>query len=59
MRSTFETEDLQAIAEMVTRKLAPLLAKVQEAVERPVLPPRNPSHYWNQKLHPSTKQNMM
>lgn len=38
MRSTFETEDLQAIAEMVARKLAPLLAKVQEAVERPVLP---------------------
>ena len=38
MRSTLETEDLQAIAEMVARKLAPLLAKVQEAVERPVLP---------------------
>jgi hypothetical protein len=37
MRSTFDTEDLQAIAEMVARKLAPLLAKVQEAVERPVL----------------------
>jgi predicted DNA-binding transcriptional regulator AlpA len=42
MRSTFETEDLQAIAEMVARKLAPLLAKVQEAVERPVLPPPKP-----------------
>lgn len=38
MRSTLETEDLQAIAEMVARKLAPLLAKVQEAVERPALP---------------------
>jgi predicted DNA-binding transcriptional regulator AlpA len=35
MRITLETEDLQAIAEMVARKLTPVLAKVQEAVERP------------------------
>ncbi len=35
MHVTFDNEDLQAIAEMVTRKLAPLLARVQEAVERP------------------------
>ena len=38
MRITLETEDLQAIAEMVARKLAPVLAKVQEAVERPAPP---------------------
>lgn len=38
MRITLETEDLQAIAEMVARKLAPVLARVQEAVERPAPP---------------------
>lgn len=39
MRITFENEDLQAIAEIVARKLAPLLSKVQEAVEHPVILP--------------------
>lgn len=36
MRITFETDDLQAIAEAVARKLAPLIAKAQDAVARPI-----------------------
>jgi prophage regulatory protein len=36
MRITFESDDLQAIAEAVARKLAPLITKVQEAAARPI-----------------------
>ena len=36
MRITFETDDLQAIAEAVARKLAPLIAKAQDAAARPI-----------------------
>lgn len=36
MRITFEPDDLQAIAEVVVKKLNPLLEKVLEATQRPV-----------------------
>ena len=55
MRSTFETEDLQAIAEMVTRKLAPLLAKMQEALERPVLHAPKPLPLQESEVTPDNK----
>jgi prophage regulatory protein len=39
MRITFEPDDLQAIADVVVRKLAPLIAKTQEKAVRPIPPP--------------------
>lgn len=36
MRVTFEPDDLHAIAEVVVRKLRPLLEKVLEATQRPI-----------------------
>jgi prophage regulatory protein len=36
MRITFEHDDLQAIAEAVARKLAPLIAKVQDTTVRQI-----------------------
>lgn len=36
MRITFEPDDLQAIADVLVRKLSPLLEKVLEAAQRPI-----------------------
>ena len=36
MRITFEPDDIQAIADVVVRKLVPLIAKTQEKAVRPI-----------------------
>ena len=38
MRITFEPDDLQAIAEVVVRKLSPMLEKVLESTQRSISP---------------------